>query len=134
MNDYKPPINRDEFYKVYEEYAKNLRTWFVAYGVGGPVLILTQEKVSKVVVNSGAGREIAFFFLAGVGLQIMLSLINKWVNWGVYAFSESEKLVSGKRFGFCSWVSEQSWFDIMLDLGTMVCFGAATWKIVGLFT
>jgi hypothetical protein len=134
MSDYTPPIDRDAFYKVYEEYAKHLRTWFVAYGVGGPVLILTQEKVSQVVVASGSGKGIALFFLAGVGLQVLLSLVNKWVNWGVYAYSETEQLIDGKRFAVCSWISEQSCLDVLFDLGTIVCFGVATWRIVALFT
>lgn len=134
MSEYTPPVNRAEFYKVYDEYAKNLRAWFVAYGVGGPVLILTQEKVSQVVIESGSGRVVALFFLAGVVLQVLLSLVNKWANWGVYAYSETEDLSEGKRFRFCSWASNQVWFDVLLDLGSMACFGAATWNIVRLFT
>lgn len=134
MVDFEPPVDRAEFYKAYEEYARNLRAWFVAYGVGGPVLILTQEHVSKAVIASGAGPGIARLFLSGVGLQILLSLINKWANWGVYAYSESQALADGRLFGFWSAVTNQVWIDILLDLGSVACFALATWKFIALFT
>jgi hypothetical protein len=134
MSSFEPPIDRDGFYKVYEEYAKNLRAWLVAYGVGGPVLILTQEEVSRVVTASGAGAGVAVLFLAGVGLQVLLSLLNKWVNWGIYAYSETQELLDGKRYRACEWISQQMWIDLLLDVGAVACFGIATWRIVRLFT
>jgi hypothetical protein len=41
------------FYKVYEEHAKALRTWLVAYGVGGPVLFLTNPIAQERLAKSG---------------------------------------------------------------------------------
>jgi hypothetical protein len=134
MDDYTPPVDREGFYRVYEEYAKSLRTWFVGYGIGGPVLILTQDKVKQVVVDSGEARFIAILFLLGVGFQIFLSLLNKWINWGVYAYSESKRMSESKRFRFCSAVSEKEYIDIGLDVGSFLAFGLATWKVVCLFS
>ena len=37
----------EELYKAYEEHAKTLRTWLVAYGIGAPVVFLTNEQLSK---------------------------------------------------------------------------------------
>ena len=134
MSEFTPPVNRDEFYKVYEAHTRILRAWLVAYGIGGPVLILTNDPISAKVVASGIGKEIAMLFLAGVGLQILVSLVNKWVNWGVYAYSESEKLSEGKRYAICNWISEQFWFDMLLDIGSVICFAVATWRMVNVFT
>ena len=126
--------DREAFFKIYDAHTKILRAWLVAYGVGGPVLILTHEKIAKKVTDSGFGREIALLFIIGVGLQVLLSLVNKWVNWGLYAYSETEQHVKGKRYKACSWTSEQVWFDILLDIGTIGAFGMATWKLMSLFT
>ncbi|MCP4570929.1 MAG: hypothetical protein GY838_01130 [bacterium] len=134
MGEYKPPVDRDEFYDVYEAHAKILRAWLVAYGVGGPVLILTNDSISTKVVESGLGEGIAVLFLSGVGLQILVSLVNKWVNWGVYAYSATKKLSKGKRYALCDWLSEQFWFDILLDVGSVICFAVATWRMVSIFT
>jgi hypothetical protein len=73
-------------------------------------------------------------FLAGVGLQVLLSLLNKWVNWGIYAYSETQELLDGKRYRACEWISRQMWIDLLLDVGAVACFGIATWRIVRLFT
>ena len=60
------PERTKAFYKVYEEYSKALRTWFVAFGIGGPVLFLTQQDVSNKIVESGNARTIVLLFLIGV--------------------------------------------------------------------
>jgi hypothetical protein len=44
----------------YDRYAKVLRAWFVAYGVGGPVLLLTNEAVRDKIADSRLVRCIAF--------------------------------------------------------------------------
>lgn len=41
------------FYEAYAGFARNLRIWFVAYGIGGPVLFLTNSEVWQKVSESG---------------------------------------------------------------------------------
>ncbi len=60
----------DDFHKSYDDYARILRTWFVAYGVGGPVLLLTNDNVSEKLESSGRAPEILYSFLIGVALQV----------------------------------------------------------------
>jgi hypothetical protein len=62
----------DSLINAYDEFAKTLRTWLVAYGIGGPVLLLTNETVRQAIAKSGAARCIAGTFLLGVGLQVLL--------------------------------------------------------------
>ncbi len=45
--------NSEELYAVYEGYAQTLRTWFVAYGIGGPVLFLSSDGLREQLVASG---------------------------------------------------------------------------------
>lgn len=127
-------VDRKGHYKVYDDYAKNLRMWFVAYGIGGPVLLLTQESISNKIAQSGYARNIVYGFLIGVLCQILLSLINKWNNWTIYSFSENENLMKKWRFKAADIISEQFWIDILLDILTVVAFGYATIKVLFLFT
>ncbi len=80
----------DGHYKVYEEHMKTLRAWFVAYGVGGPVLFITQQDFAATLAASGYSKLIGVLFLVGVLLQALVALFNKWVNWGLYYFDEDD--------------------------------------------
>lgn len=39
--------NAEHYFQAYAEYSKVLRTWLVAYGIGAPVLLLTNEPLAK---------------------------------------------------------------------------------------
>lgn len=125
--DSQPPQSEHVLYfKVYEEYAKTLRTWLVAYGVGAPVLFVTNKDVSNKLAASHAGACIAELFLAGVGLQIFLAMVNKTVMWANYWSERNPDEAEKKRFRFASWVSSQYWIDFSIDVFTLLFFGAAT--------
>jgi hypothetical protein len=64
-------------YEPYAEFARTLRTWFVAYGVGAPALLLTNKELWRAVQGSGDARRIAEYFLAGAVVQIIEALLYK---------------------------------------------------------
>jgi hypothetical protein len=115
-----------DYFKVYEEYAKTLRTWLVAYGVGGPVLFVTNKDVAEKLAASHAAPSIAKLFLAGVGLQIFLAMVNKTVMWANYWSELYPEEATKIRFRFAYWVSSQYWIDFSIDIVTVILFGAAT--------
>ena len=121
------PADSSEFYKAYEEYSKNLRTWFVAYGVGAPVLLVTNRDVATALSASHAASSIAALFLAGVALQVSLAMINKTVMWACYWAERHPEEADKDRFKVAYWVSGQYWIDFLVDLATLALFGAATW-------
>ena len=138
----------DGHYKVYEEHMKTLRAWFVAYGVGGPVLFVTQQDFASTLVDSGLSQLVGVLFLFGVLLQAVVALFNKWVNWGLYYFDEDEAEAAvavdtvetvetssdavdteTKPQGlqrFCESYSSKVWIDIVADLATLILFAVAT--------
>ena len=120
---------KEKFFSLYSEYTRILRTWLVAYGIGGPVLFVTNDQISKKIADSGQGACIAYLFLSGVLCQVILTLINKWVNWYIFATTlGSEK--STCLYRICDWISEQFWFDVVMDLGSIALFAAATIMIL----
>lgn len=127
----------DGYYKVYEEYSKTLRTWFVAYGIGAPVLLLNNEVLRKAVIGSGASTEIAIVFLAGVAMQVALASVNKATAWILYAESEVHaKPKAAHKPAKRTWyqeladrISEQFWIDFAVDLLTGVAFVLGTLRV-----
>ena len=107
-----------------------LRAWFVAYGVGGPVLFATQKEFASTLIGSGHAKLIGVLFLVGVLLQALVALLNKWVNWGLYYFDDdgedSEDAEKSKLQEFCEDVSSKVWIDILADVATLVLFSVAT--------
>ena len=121
------------YYKVYEEHMKTLRAWFVAYGVGGPVLFVTQQHFAETLVGSGAITFIAYLFLLGVVLQVIIAALNKWVSWYLYYCSEHSSANTGKIYKIVKNISEMFWIDIVFDIGTLVLFAWATIKVMLVF-
>lgn len=118
-----------EYFKVYEEYSKELRTWFVAYGIGAPALILTNDTISKAIKAAGASKCIAAFFLIGVSLQISLAVINKVAMWGMYYGAVESAFQTTRSYKFADWIADQFWIDILIDIITLISFAGGTWKI-----
>lgn len=122
------------FYATYDHYSKLLRTWLVAYGIGGPVLLLSSDSLLARLSESDSSRSIAAFFLIGVALQVLLASINKTVMWVCYYGELYPDYCSKRRYRFCAWASEQFWLDFVVDLASMILFGLATYEAFEIFT
>src|SRR6476620_4276104 len=76
--------SKSEFYPPYAEFSKTLRTWFVAYGIGGSVVLMTNENVWKQLINSECSSHIGYLFLIGGSLQVISAFANKHAMWHLY--------------------------------------------------
>lgn len=74
--------SRSELYAAYDGYSRALRTWLVAYGIGAPVLLMTNDALWLAVAESGDAAWIGALFLVGVALQVVLTAVNKTAMWG----------------------------------------------------
>lgn len=118
--------DRDGYFSAYEEYSKVLRTWLVAYGVGGPVLLFTNERISTAVSNSPSAHWIAGPFLLGVALQVLLAVLNKNVMWTLYWGEAYPETQDGAWYQSAAWISYQFWIDMVIDAGCLALFGIAS--------
>lgn len=122
------------FYEAYAGFARSLRTWFIAYGIGAPVLFLTNKEAWSLISASAQGRTIAYLFLAGVALQIVAAMIYKTAMWYLYVSELENHRASDWRVKVADWISENYWLEIIVfDLGALVLFGWATLKVLQLF-
>lgn len=127
------PSEREAYFTLYLDYARMLRLWLVAYGVGGPVLFLTRADVTRRIVESGEAYTIAVLFLIGVALQILIAVLNKWAAWYVYAGPDDAKARGGWTYRSFRWLSDQFWMDLIFDVGSLILFGWATVKTLLIF-
>ena len=118
----------------YDEFAKVLRTWFVAYGIGGPVLLLTNEAVRSKIATSGFARCIALAFLIGVGLQVLLALVNKTALWLCYKAAREPNLRKSRAYRAAEWFAYEFWIDFLVDLTSFVLFAWATYRVFIILT
>lgn len=135
----KKPTSPQEigFYEAYAGFARNVRTWFIAYGIGAPVLFVTNQEVWKRISGSGDGPAIAYLFLAGVAVQIVEAIIYKTAMWYLY-MSELEQHEEEEhkdwRYRSSDWISGSYALEMLFDVVTLALFGVATAKVLQLFT
>ncbi len=124
----------DYYFKVYEEHAKALRTWLVAYGIGGPVFLLTNEVASARIAQTGHARILAEAFLVAVALQVGLAALNKIIMWALYCGEVDPPFQTRRRYKVAAWLSEQFWIDLVVDVVSIVLFAWATYRALGILT
>jgi hypothetical protein len=124
---------KDEEFAAYLEYNKVLRSWFVAFGVGGPALILVNQSVSQRLVAAHQTWWVASFFLSGAAAQVAGALINKIANCYAYSVKSRPELSVKWWVVLSRWLLEQFWIDITLDAATILAFGMAARRLMTIF-
>jgi hypothetical protein len=89
--------------------------------------MLTNDRISEILLDSGHARLIAGLFLTGVILQVVLAAVNKTAMWICYFSADEEEPANGWWCKAAHWVSKQYWFDLLMDLGSLAAFAVATW-------
>ena len=122
-----------ECYEKYSEYNKILRSWFIAFGIGGPALFLTNKEVRDELISKTQMESVAFLFLVAVFIQVVAAYVNKSTNWYVYMGGEKQHLKDTRWYKFNRWLIDQFWIDIVLDLVTLSLFAVAAGKVSLIF-
>ena len=137
MSSDSPEPEEDEdkagHFENYADYSRTLRTWLVAYGIGGPVLFVTNDKVAERIAKSGQSSDIVALFLFGVGLQVALSFVNKWAAWHMYRGAEDAEYQQTAPYRLWHAINKQSWLDLAVDFASLVALALASWKVLNVF-
>ena len=126
MPEKQKTIDREEYLKAYQEHAKTLKTWFVAYGVGVLVLLISKDRPWEALISSGFAMLVAGLSVAGVSTQVLLVILNKMSNWFCYYGEFKPAFKSTWPYKASRWFEGQFWIDVLLDLSTLTAFGWAT--------
>ena len=117
------------YFDAYASATTHLRTWLVAYGIGAPVLFLSNEDLWQVLAGAKCASCVGFLFLGGVALQILIALINKNVMWFCYYGETKPAFKASRTYKVCYCLSEWFWVDIGFDVLSIAFFIAATYKV-----
>jgi hypothetical protein len=122
--------NESGFYEPYVHFARLLRTWLVGYGIGVPVILLSQQDVSRKVLESGEGQTITLLFLSGVCVQVFAAFIYKYAMGYIYAKEIGLIDKESIRFHLAAFISEAYWLEILFDIVTVISFVCATYIVM----
>ncbi len=125
------PRKETGFFEPYTLLAKTLRTWFIAYGIGMPVLLFGNAEVWKSLVRQHAVVGIILPFLAGVGLQVVTAIIFKAAMWYSYLSELGELGEESWQYRAANWITNRYWPDAAVELVTFALFVWTTVKVLG---
>ena len=129
----KSSVLSQSYFESYAEYNRILRSWFVAFGVGGLALFLVESPVRAALLASGQTRNLVVLFLGGVIAQIVVAFLNKYANWYCYFGEDNPAFLHSPLYRFWSRIASQFWIDIILDILTVGCFLAAIGMLFDIF-
>jgi hypothetical protein len=129
----KSSVLSQSYFESYAEYNRILRSWFVAFGVGGLALFLLESPVRAALLASGQTRVVVILFLAGVIAQIVVAFLNKYANWYCYFGEDNPAFLRTSLYRFWSNIASLFWIDIILDILTVGCFLAAIGMLFDIF-
>jgi len=122
------------YLESYQSFARSLRTWLIAYGIGAPVLFASQPAFSEMLRNKNAVAPVIYVFLAGMAVQIATSLLYKVTMWYIMWGALKPEFKQSKRYKFFNRLSELIWPELLLDVASIAAFTWATVKVLFLFT
>ena len=123
-----------DFYAAYASFSNLLRAWLAAYGIGAPVLFVSQEHIARVVVQSGEGRMIVFVFLFGLAVQVLAALFYKSTLAYLYFGQRKVALQSTRRYRLSERIFHSHVLEFTFDVATILAYGWATMRVLVLLT
>ena len=130
----KSSVLSQSYFESYAEYNRILRSWFVAFGVGGLALFLLESPVRAALLASGQTRVVVILFLIGVIAQIMVAFLNKYANWYCYFGEDNPAFLRTSLYRFWSSIASLFWIDIILDILTVGSFLTTIGMLFDVFT
>ncbi|MGB9428589.1 MAG: hypothetical protein WCC11_01715 [Gammaproteobacteria bacterium] len=118
------------FYESYAHFSRTLRAWLVAYGVGVPVLLVSQEFIAKAIIKSGTGALITWLFLIGVAIQVLAALLYKYSMAYLYSAEVDAALNETRRVKAAEWLSNTVWLEALFDVVSIALFVCGTFMVV----
>jgi hypothetical protein len=111
-----------DFLKAYDFSTGVLRAWLGAYSVGVPAFLFTHDDVLKKLVAQHRAVYIAEIFALAVALQVAITFINKYIQWGVYSRHSPPRRINWYT-NLCEKMSEWILVDALVDIATIVFLG-----------
>lgn len=110
------------FYEAYSRFSRTLRAWLVAYGVGVPVLLVSQAMIARAIIRAGTGGLITWVFLGGVAIQVLAALLYKYSMAYLYSAEVDPGLNGTRRVRVAEWLANATWLEALFDAASIALF------------
>ncbi|GFO80537.1 MAG: hypothetical protein A49_01640 [Methyloceanibacter sp.] len=112
----------------YELFAASVRNWLIAYGVGGPVVLMSQDLVAAKLLASGQVRSVGALFLLGVFLQVVKAIVYRTTSW--YGVDDASTTDADRSWQMraSDWINCAVWLEVLVDIATIGLFSFATFS------
>jgi hypothetical protein len=74
----------DSVFEQYWRHSKDLRQWFVAYGVGAILFMTSKDTASAVQGQSSGVTSLAAWFFVGAAIQVILVFLNRMYSYYLF--------------------------------------------------
>jgi hypothetical protein len=118
MTQHDQSAQASDFLDGYTSSATLLKAWLGTYSVGVPAFLFTHDKVLTKLVAQGRAACIAEVFACAIGLQVFVTFLNKYIQWGTYARHSPPATINWYTT-FCEKASEWIWVDALVDATTI---------------
>ena len=119
-------LESEGHYQAYEDYSRLLRVWLVAYGIGAPIIFITNDALWKTIAQHRFAWIVAVMFLSGVFLQVAVAWLNKTTQWVIYSGKKRPPYPTSWIFATARKIGRNFWIDVAADLASIVLFTIAT--------
>lgn len=119
-------IDESEHYRSYDKFSTTLRNWLIAYGVGGPALLLAEKSILPRIIDTGKAPLLGVLFLGGVLLQVIKSAVYKATSWYAIDYNYVPEKKASWKMKSALWINNNMGIDLLFDLATIGMFIAAT--------
>ena len=109
----------------YDYFTNILRLWFGAYSIGTPALIVNSDKLRAIVLASPDGKGLLTCFAAAIALQVFLTFLNKYTQYGVYNLYGNPPTRKWWTLG-SEKISEWIVIDLLIDVATIAFLSIGT--------
>ncbi len=109
-----------------------LRAWLVAFGVGLPAIVLTNERLFDGLVEAGMAKRVFGLIFIAVGLQVGAECWLKYRHWLEYARSFERSSCSSKRLVTKRIARIYFTVSLTIDLASIALLGTA--GVIAIFT
>jgi hypothetical protein len=124
------PSTERGFYEPYSGFARTLRTWLIAFGVGAPIVFFQSPSAWAALSSDGSVRPFVYCFLAGIALQVVCALLYKTSMWYLYMEELDEVKENDWRCRAARWLSTAYWLELAFDLASIALFAYATLRAI----
>lgn len=126
-------IKDSEFYEPYASFSRIMRAWLVAYGIGAPALLASQDAFKAILAVPNQAMFIISCFLFGASVQIIAAFIYKYSMGYIYFEDLGKVSKKTNRYKIAEWFSEAMWLEMLFDIISIGSFALATVKVLMLY-